>query len=54
VVVKRSVRCIHCNKYWNTGSLNLKVTCPSCGLKTPNKTMEEIRKERLKKKHGDI
>jgi len=30
------VKCVHCGYEWGTESELLRVTCPSCGKKTPN------------------
>jgi len=32
-----SIQCRHCNHLWNYKGSLVKVTCPSCQLKTPNK-----------------
>lgn len=43
---KNNVRtCKKCNYTWITKSNLLKVTCPSCSLKTPNREKIYIKKE---------
>ncbi len=43
--MKTKITCFNCNHTWQTNSTLIKVTCPSCNFKTPNKLKNKRKNE---------